>query len=80
MKLRVATGGGLRKKEKQGELNLTQKIHGFLNPPPPPPPPLNAHVFSLEVFFFFNFTLFMTKLKVLVLCFPNFKDKSTICP
>ncbi len=79
MKLCVATVEVLRKKEKQCELSLSQKNSWFLNPHPPPP--LNANVFGLEVFFFFlNFTLFMTKLKVIVLCFPNFKDKSTICP
>jgi hypothetical protein len=73
MKLCVAIVEVLRKKKNKVNLVYHKKIHGFLNPCPPT---LNANVFSLEA----NFTLFMAKLNVLVLCFPNFKDNFTICP
>jgi len=37
-----------------------------------PPPPLKAN--GLFCKFFLNFTLFWTKLRVLVPCFPDFKE------
>ncbi len=41
-----------------------------------PPPPLNTN--ALFCRFLFNLTRFMTKLRVLVLCFPYFTDMSII--
>jgi hypothetical protein len=58
-------------KEVKGETHKTVKIDGFERSPP-----LNANVlfgrFSLSL------TLFMTKLRVLMLSFPDFADTSTM--
>jgi len=59
----VAAVEAPRKKERQ------MKIDGFLSFTP-----LNAKFFFGR--FFLNLTLCMTKLRVLVLCFPYFTDKS----
>jgi hypothetical protein len=61
----------LTKKEKHDEIQFTTKIDGCLSFTPP---------WLLMYFFidFFNLTAFMTKLKVLVLCFPYFIDISNI--
>jgi hypothetical protein len=56
----------LREEERQDETQFTTKIDGFLS-------------FMLIYFFagfFFNLTLCMTKLRVLVLCFSYFTDNS----
>jgi hypothetical protein len=59
-------------KEIKGETQKTIKIDGFQRSPPP----FNANVllgrFSLSL------TLFVTKLRVLVLSFPDFVDTSTM--
>jgi hypothetical protein len=62
----------VKKKERQGETQFTKKIDSFLNYPLTPPPPFYVNVF------FLIFTLFMTKLKVLMLCFPYIIHNSTI--
>jgi hypothetical protein len=59
----------LKKKERQDETQFTTKIVWF-SELHHPPPPLNANV--LSCWFFFNLTLCMTKLRVLVLCLSYF--------
>jgi hypothetical protein len=51
------------KNERQDETQFTTKVDGFLSFIPP----LNANVLFCR--FFWNLTLCMTKLRVLVLCF-----------
>jgi hypothetical protein len=60
MKIYVAAVEALMEKERQDETQFTTKIDGFLSFVPP----LNANVLFRR--FFFNLTLCMTKLKVLV--------------
>ncbi len=62
VKIYVTAVEALRKKERQDETQFTPKIDGFLSSTP-----LNANVLFFRVFF--NLTLRMTKLRVLVLCF-----------
>jgi hypothetical protein len=77
VKIYVAAVEALRKKERGGQntmkLSLTQKKMGGIprfTLASPPPPTLNANVLFDR--FVFNLTRFWTKLKVLVLCFPDF--------
>jgi hypothetical protein len=70
----VAAVEALRKKERQDETQFTTKIDGFLSFIPT----LNANVLFFR--FFFNLTLCMTKLRVLVLCFSYFIDNSIMTP
>jgi hypothetical protein len=72
VKIYVAAVEALRKKERQDETQFTTKIDVFLSLTPPLPT-LNADIlFCCR--FFLNLTLCMTKLRVLVLCFPYFTD------
>jgi hypothetical protein len=71
VKIYVAAVEALTKKERQGETQFTTKIDGFLSFIPP----LNANN-VLFCMFFFNVTLCVTKLRVLVLCFSYFTDNS----
>ncbi len=65
----------LRKKERWDETQFTTKMHGFLHfAPPPLPPNANAPICR----FFFNLSVCMIKLRVLVLCFPYFMDNSNM--
>ncbi len=70
MKIYVAAVEALWKKERQGETQKTIKIDGFLSFTLP----LNAKVLFCR--FLKNLTLCMTKLRVLVLSFPDFTDIS----
>ncbi len=76
MKIYVAMMDVLKITKKKGEnkmkLSLPQKLTVFLFSPSP----LNVNVLSCR--FFKNLTWFMTKLRVLVLCFPYFMDFSII--
>jgi hypothetical protein len=74
VKLKVGLQIG-RKNERQDELSLPQKLMGFFFLVTST---LNGIVFCLGAFFL-NLTLFMIKLSVLVLCFFNCKNNSTIC-
>ncbi len=73
----------LKKKERGGcqnkmKMSLAQRNGALLsfNAPPSPPPALNANVLVCR--FFLNFTWFWTKLRVLVLCFPEFTENSIV--
>jgi hypothetical protein len=70
VKIYLAAVEALKKKEKGGETEET--IKWFLEFHPP----LNANVFCCRLFF--NLTLCMTKLRVLVLSFPDFADISIV--
>jgi len=63
VKIYVAALEALMKNERQDETQFTTKVDGFLSFIPP----LNANVLFCR--FFWNLTLCMTKLRVLVLCF-----------
>ncbi len=67
MKIYVAAMEALMKKERQDETQFTTKIDGFLEFYPS----WKLMCFCLQVFFL-NLTLYMTKLKVLVLCLSHF--------
>jgi hypothetical protein len=69
VKTYVAWMRELGKKERQDETHITITIKGFQ------PHSMLVYFFAS---FFFCFTLFMTKLTILVLCFPYFKDNSNI--
>jgi hypothetical protein len=69
VKINVAAVEALMKKERQGE---TQETGWF----PEFHPLLNANVLFCR--FIFNLTLCMTKLRVLVVSFPDFTDISSI--
>jgi hypothetical protein len=71
VKIYVAAVEALRQKERQDETQFTTKIDGFLSFIP-----RQILMFFFPSFFFFNLTLCMTKLRVLVLCFSYFKDNS----
>jgi len=79
VKIYVAAVEALRKKRKDGmKLNYHQNwwYFEFEHPAPRPPFPwMLTYIFASG---FFNITLFMTKLRVLVLCFPYFTDISII--
>jgi hypothetical protein len=62
----------LRKRAIQDESQFTTEIDGFLSFTPP----LSANVLFCR--FFFNLTLYVTKLRVLVLCLYYFTDNSNI--
>jgi hypothetical protein len=66
VKIFVAAVKAIRKKERQDETQFTTKIDRVLSFNPL----LNANVFLDS--FFLNLTPCMTKLRVLVLCFPYF--------
>jgi hypothetical protein len=70
VKIYVAAGEALRKK-KEG-VKLRKPSNGFLGFTPA----LNANVFFCRLFF--NLTLCMTKLRVLVLSFPDFAHISIV--
>jgi hypothetical protein len=72
VKIYVAKVEALREKERQDETQFTTKIDDFLSFTPT----LNANVLFLQVFF--NLTLCMTKLRVLVLCLSSFTDNSIV--
>jgi len=61
----VAAVEALRKKERQDETQYTTKIDGEFHPQ------LNANV-AFFAGFFLKLTLYMTKLRVLVLCLSHF--------
>jgi hypothetical protein len=69
MKIYVVTMEAFREKERLGETQKTTIMMVFKFHPP-----LNVNVFFCK--FFFNLTLFITKLKLLLLSFLNFKDIS----
>jgi hypothetical protein len=72
VKLYVAAVEAPRKKETQDETQFTTKIDGFWSFIPP---------WMLIYFFagfFFSLTLWMTKLRVVVLCFAYFTDNSNV--
>jgi hypothetical protein len=66
----------LRKKERQGETQEPSKLM-VLMVFSVSAPPLNANVLFCRLFF--NLTLCMTKLRVLVLSFPEFMDIFILC-
>jgi hypothetical protein len=66
----------LRKNERQDETQFTTKTGGFLSFAPLPL--LNANILFFADFWFFNLTLCMTKLRVLVLCLSYFTDNSNM--
>ncbi len=70
MKIRVAAVEALSKKERQGETQEPLMVPEF-HPPRPPLWP-NANVSFCR--FVLNLGLCMTKLREMVLSFPNFKD------
>jgi hypothetical protein len=70
VKIYVAAVEALRKNERQDETQFTTKIGGILSLIAL----LNANVLFRR--FSLNFTLCMTKLRVLVLCFSYFTDNS----
>jgi hypothetical protein len=70
VKIYVAAVEALRRKVRKGETQETINL-SFT-------PPLNANVLFWRVFFSWNLTLCMTKLRVLVLSFPHFTDISII--
>jgi hypothetical protein len=72
VKIYVAAVEPLRKKERQDEAHEPSKyLDGFLSFTPP----LNANVLFFRFFFSIS-PLCMTKLRVLVLSFPDFTDIS----
>jgi hypothetical protein len=71
-KIYVAALEALRKKERQDETQFTTKIDGFLSFTPF----FNVHVLFCR--FFFNLTLYMSKLRVQVLCLSYFTNNSII--
>jgi hypothetical protein len=73
VKIHVAPVKALRKNERQDETQFTTKI-SFLSFAPRPPPTFESNVLCCR--FFLNLILCMTKLRVLVLCFPYFRDNS----
>jgi hypothetical protein len=68
VKTHVTTVEVLREKERQGETQFNTKTYRFLSFIPP----LYANVLFLQVFF--NLTLCMTALRVMVLRFSYFRD------
>jgi hypothetical protein len=70
----------LREKERGGskedETMFKTKNGACFSSPLPLPPHLNANVHFGR--FFLNLTRFWTKLKVLVLCFPDFTENSIV--
>ncbi len=68
MKIHVTAAEVLREKERQGETQFNTKTYSFVSFIPP----LYASVLFLQVFL--NFTLCMTPLRVMVLCFSYFTD------
>jgi len=69
----------LRKNERQDETQFTKKnccISEFHNKPPPSAPLSPWMLMYFFGGFFFNLTRFCTKLRVLVLCFPDFAESS----
>ncbi len=70
MKIHVTTVEVLREKERQGETQFNTKTYSFLSFIPP----LYANVLFLQVFF--NLTLCMTTLRVMVVCFSYFMNNS----
>ncbi len=70
MKIYVAAVEALRKKERQGETQITFNIDGYLSFTSP----LNDNVFFAGIFLISPCVL--TKLRVLVLSFPGFTDIS----
>jgi hypothetical protein len=72
VKMYVAAVGALRKKERQDETQFTNKIDGFLSFIP------CWMLMYCFAGFFFNLTLCMTKLRVLVLWFCYLTDNRSI--
>jgi hypothetical protein len=72
VKIYVAAEKALRKKERQDETHFITKMAQVFWVSPP----LNANVPFCR--FILNLTRFMTKLRVLVLCFPYFTDNSNV--
>ncbi len=72
VKIYVAAVEALRKKERQDETEFTTKNDGFLSFIP------RWMLMYFFAGFFFNLTLCMAKLRVLVLCFSYFTDISII--
>jgi hypothetical protein len=72
VKIYVAAVEALSKKERQDETQFITKIDGFLS--------FISHWILMDFFacFFFNLTLCMTKLRVLLLCFSYFMDNSNV--
>jgi hypothetical protein len=70
-----SSGGAQDKKKDKGENHKTIKIDGFLSFPPAPAL-LNAIVLFCR--FFLNLTVYLTKLRVLVLFFSDFTDISNV--
>jgi len=70
VKTYAAAVEALRKKERQGCNSENRQIWWFSEFHAR----LNANVLFFRFFFFGNFILFMTKLRLLVLSFPDFRD------
>jgi hypothetical protein len=70
VKIHVTAVEVIREKERQGETQFNTKTYSFVSFIPP----LYANVLFLQVFF--NLTLCMTALRVMVLCFSYFTDNS----
>jgi hypothetical protein len=75
VKIYVAAVEALRKKERQGETQETIKNDCFMSFKTPRPSWVLMYFFAG---FFLNLTLCMTKLEVLTLSFPDFKDISIL--